>query len=205
MKNTFASTLLWVTGCLMAPGAHAEKADRYKNMFVEAEEFRSDDLNQVMVYTGRVVVTKGTLLMRGYKLELRQDPQGNQFATLTEEAGKKAFFRQKREGLDEFLEAEAQTIEYDGKTDVVKFAQRAEMRRYQGANLSAQLTGELIVYDNKTDVFTGSGKGAASGATGSGRVRIMLAPKNSTGDATGSNPTAVPALRSSTSLSGDKK
>jgi lipopolysaccharide export system protein LptA len=204
MKITFASTLLWFSCCLMAPVAHAEKADRYKNMFIQAEDFRIDELNQVTVFFGPVVLTKGTVVMRGARLELREDPQGNQFGTLTAEPGKKAFFRQKREGVDEFIETEAQTIEYDTKADTVKFVQGVELRRYQGATLSSQLTAELIVYDDKTEVFTGSGKKPGADPASGGRVRIMLTPKNAASAPVG-DASSTPALRPSTSLSGDKK
>lgn len=204
MKITFASTLLWFSCCLMGSVAHAEKADRDKPMFVEMDELRSDDLNQVTVYSGHVVVTKGTQVMRGARLEIRQDSQGYQFGTLTAEPGKKAFFRQKREVADEFIEAQAQTIEYDGKADTFKFVQGAELRRYLGATLSGQLTGELIVYDAKTDVFTGSGKKDSTDPASGGRVRIMLTPKSAASAPVGGESSA-PALRPSTSLSGDKK
>ena len=203
MKITFTTTLLWLSCGLLGVSAHAEKADRYQKMIIEADELRAADLNQVTVYSGRVVVSKGTLLMRGAKLEIRQDPQGNQFVTLTAEAGKKAFFRQKREGVDEFLEAEAQTIEYDGKADTVRFLQDAELRRLAGATLNDQLTGALIVYDNKTDVFTMSGKKTASDPASGGRVRVVLTPKGAATAPAGTE--AAPVLRSSPSLGGDKK
>jgi lipopolysaccharide export system protein LptA len=58
---------------------------------------------------------------------VRQDADGHQSGVMFGAPGKRAFFRQKREGLDEFIEAD--TIEYDGKTDIVRFVKRAEMRR----------------------------------------------------------------------------
>jgi lipopolysaccharide export system protein LptA len=203
MKTPLIPILLGLA-CLMAGSlAQAEKADRNQKMIIEADQLRSDDLNQITVYSGNVVVSKGTLLMRGAKLELREDPQGNQFGTLTAQAGQRAFFRQKREGVNEFLEGEAQTIEYDGKTDVVKFMQNAELRRLQGATLNDQLNGALIVYDNKTDVFTMTGQGAGKPGGQSGRVRVMLTPKNSASAPVGTDP--KPALRATGNLSGDKK
>jgi len=36
---------------------------------------------------------------------VRQDPEGYQYGVATAEPGKRAFYRQKREGLDEFIEA----------------------------------------------------------------------------------------------------
>ncbi|MEI8325572.1 MAG: lipopolysaccharide transport periplasmic protein LptA [Betaproteobacteria bacterium] len=201
MKKTPFSTFLCLV-CLLGGAVRAENADQYQKMIIEADELRSDDLNQVTVYTGRVVVTKGTILMRGSRLEIHEDPQGNQFVTLIAPPGQRAFYRQKREGVDEFFEGEGERIEYDGKADVVKFMERAEMRRYQGATMNDQLTGALMVYDNKTDVFTMTGRGAAGDRTSGGRVRHMLTPKKAA-----SAPTAdVGApLRPSTSLGGDKK
>ena len=76
--------------------ALAEKADRNKPMNVEADALRYDDVNQTSVFTGKVVVSKGSILIRGAKVDVRQDPEGYQFGTITAEPGKLAYFRQKR-------------------------------------------------------------------------------------------------------------
>ena len=60
-------------------------------------------------------------MIRGAQIEVRQDPEGYQFGVVTAEPASPAFFRQKREGLDEYIEGEGETIEYDGKADTVKF------------------------------------------------------------------------------------
>ncbi|HSV46236.1 MAG TPA: lipopolysaccharide transport periplasmic protein LptA [Ramlibacter sp.] len=195
-------TLLLTLAALAAPPVLAEKADRSKPMNVEADALRYDDLKQVSVFTGKVVLTKGTILIRGARVDVRQDPEGYQYGTVTAEAGKLAFFRQKREGLDEFIEGEAETIEYDGKADRVKFIRRAELRRYRGATISDELSGSLITYDNPTDVFTvdGGPAGTVPGSPG-GRVRAVLAPRGGA-----SAPAASPAgLRPTTVLGGDRR
>ncbi|HSN78833.1 MAG TPA: lipopolysaccharide transport periplasmic protein LptA, partial [Rhodoferax sp.] len=89
---------------------HAENADRDKPMNVEADALRYDDAKKVSVFTGKVVLTKGTILIRGEKLEVRQDEQGYQYGVVTAESGKRALFRQKREGVDEIIEGEGETI-----------------------------------------------------------------------------------------------
>ncbi len=192
----------------LAPGlAGAEKADRAKPMNVEADALRYDDLKQTSVFTGRVVLTKGTIVIRGARVDVRQDPEGYQFGTVTAEPGKLAYYRQKREGVDEFIEGEGETIEYDGKADRVKFIKRAELRRYRGATLSDEMTGSLITYDNGTDVFSvDGGAPAASGAPAAtgGRVRAVLSPRP--GASAPAAPAAAPApLRPSTTLEGGKK
>ncbi len=199
---------------LAAAPAQAEKADQTKPMNVEADTLRYDDLNQTSVFTGRVVVTKGTIVIRGARIDVRQDPEGYQYGTVTADPGKRAFFRQKREGVDEFMEGEGETIEYDGKADRVKFIGRAEMRRYRGETLSDETSGAVITYENATDQFSVDGNpGGATPSNPGGRVHATLAPKpgatapGGTASAPAAPSPQAPALarlRSSTSLTGEK-
>jgi lipopolysaccharide export system protein LptA len=202
MKHTATAALLSIALMLSAGGATAEKADKTKPMNIEADALRYDDLRQSSVFTGRVVLTKGTIVIRGARVDVRQDPDGYQFGVVTAEPGKLAFFRQKREGVDEFIEGEGESIEYDGKADRVKFIKHAQLRRFRGASMSDEMVGSLITYDNSTDVFTVDG-GPASPAVG-GRVRAVISPRP---DASAPAPAAAaPAqLRPSTSLGGGKK
>ena len=82
------------------------------------------------MFTGKVVVTKGTIVIRGARVEVRQDPEGYQYGVVTAEPGKLAFFRQKRDGVDEFIEGEARDHRIRRPADRVKFISRAELRRY---------------------------------------------------------------------------
>lgn len=197
MKIRLASLGLALALAVAAGPAVAERADRNKPMNVEADALRYDDLKQTSVFTGNVVVTKGTILIRGARIDVRQDPDGYQYGVVTAAPGKLAFYRQKREGVDEYIEGEGETIEYNGKTDQVKFIKRAEMRRIRGGSLADEVVGSLITYDNTTDVFTVDG-GPASPAIG-GRVRAVLTPKPAaSGPAASGAPPAQ--LRPSTTL-----
>ncbi|MFT3718538.1 lipopolysaccharide transport periplasmic protein LptA [Pseudorhodoferax sp.] len=188
---------------LAAGLAQAERADRDKPMNVEADAMRYDDLKQVNVFTGRVVVTKGTILARGERVEVWKDAQGYQFGTITAAPGQRAFYRQKREGLDEFIEGEGEVIHYDGRADKVTFTRRAIMRRLAKDKLQDEVTGDVIVYNNVTEVFTVDA--ARPGAKDpSGRVRAMLSPQPS---ASSPQPPAQPpaTLRPSTRLGTEKQ
>ncbi|GGH60876.1 lipopolysaccharide export system protein LptA [Comamonas phosphati] len=199
--------------------AQAEKADNAKPMNIEADALRHDELAQTSVFTGNVVMTKGTIVLRGAQLDVRQDAEGYQYGVVKAESGKRAFFRQKRDTEpgqpDEFIEGEGETIEYDGKTDIVKFIRRGEMRRYRGGQLNDEVTGSIIVYNNITDVYTVDGQKTSGGLPSSsvgqgGRVRAVMAPKDGTPGAkpgAASKP-AVPAgepLRQSLTIGGEKK
>lgn len=183
-----APTLVW-----------AEAADRQQPMNIEADSLRHDDARQLSVFSGRVLITKGSIVIRGQQVEVRQDAQGHQYGVVLASEAEPAYFRQKREGVDETIEGEAQRIEYDGKADTVTFSQRAQLRRLRGATLVDQISGALIVYDSRRDLFTvdGSSSKPVSGTLGSGRVRAVLTPKPQEVP----NPAPVP-LRPSASLGG---
>jgi len=194
MKNTLALLPLAFALALGAFPAGAEKADRGKPMNVEADALRYDDLQQTSIFTGKVVVTKGTIVIRGAKMTVRQDPEGYQFGVVTAESGKQAYFRQKRDGVDEFIEGEAEAIEYDGKADKVKFIGRAEMRRLRGATIADETSGSVITYDNTNDQFTvDGGTVAATPSNPGGRVRATLAPRAAASAAPGSASAAAAA------------
>lgn len=159
-----------------SPAAFAEKADKDKPINLEADSAKYDDVKQVMIAEGRVLVTKGTLVLRASRLEQREDPEGNQFMVATTKVGDRVFFRQKREGLDEFMEGEADRIDYDGKADVVRLLGKAVMRRLRGAVLADESTGNLIVFNNTTETLNINGQLATASAP-SQRVRMMLSPK----------------------------
>jgi lipopolysaccharide export system protein LptA len=202
MKISYISVLLVVAFAGAAGPVLAEKADRNKPMNIEADALRYDDVKQVSVFSGHVVLTKGTIQIRGSQIEVRQDPDGYQFGLVTGAPEKLAFFRQKREALDEFMEGEGETIEYDGKADTVKFIKKAQLRRYRGATLGDEITGGVIVYENLTDTFTVDGS-ASKGVAGTrgGRVRAMLTPKPSdAGTANTQAGQASPSLRATTTL-----
>ena len=110
MKNTLISVLVAAGLAGGFTTASAEKADRAKPMNIESDTLRYDDLNQVSIFTGRVVLTKGTIVIRGAQIEVRQDADGYQYGLVTGSPDKRAFFRQKREALDEFIEGEGETI-----------------------------------------------------------------------------------------------
>jgi len=187
--------------------AWAEKADRDKPMNAEADALRYDDLKQTSVFTGNVVITKGTTIVRGARVDVSQDPEGYQQAIAIAAPGKLAFYRKKRDGVDEYIEGEGERIEYDSRADLVKFIKRAVVRRYNGATLVDETTGAVIVYDNNTDVFTVDGGAQNSTAANpTGRIRAMLSPR-AAASAPGSAPApaAPPAtLRPSTTLGNEK-
>lgn len=190
---------------LFATHAWAEKADKNKPLNAEADALRYDDLKQTSVFTGNVVITKGSIVIRGAQVDVRQDADGYQFGTATEKGGKRAFFRQKRDVPDEWIEGEAESILYDSKADTVTFSKNAVLRRYKGSTVNDETTGSQITYDNVTDVFNVTGGAAnATPANPTGRIRTMITPKDAA-NATRSVVAPPAALKQSPAIGGERK
>ena len=153
------------------PQAHAEKADRSKPMNLEADRVTVDDAKQIAVFTGNVVLTQGTMVMRGDKMEVRQDKSGFRQGTMW---GNLAYFRQKRDGVDEVIEGWAERVEYDGRAEKVQMFNRAMLKRGQD-----EVRGSYISYDVNTEFFqVDGGAKSASSKPGDGRVKVVIQPKS---------------------------
>jgi lipopolysaccharide export system protein LptA len=157
---------------LAASDARAEKADRDKPVNLEADRVTIDDAKQTALFEGNVVLTQGTTMIRGDRMEVHQDKEGFKYGTTW---GKLAYFRTKREGFDEYIEGWAERIEYDGRGETMQMFNRAYMKRGQD-----EVRGNYISYDAKTEFYQviGGGTKAATVNNPEGRVRAIIQPKS---------------------------
>ena len=183
MKNPNADSsrtlLIPAIFLLLIPfSALAEKADRDKPINLESDTVTVDDAKRVSVYEGNVVLIQGTLNIRSDKMIVTEDAEGFQHGTAH---GNPAYFRQKREGFDEYIEGWGKRIEYDNRTDKVELFTEARMKKNQD-----EVHGNFISYDGKTELFNviGGGKEAATANNPRGRVRTIMQPKKKSGEAT---------------------
>lgn len=183
---------------LFSMPAWAEKADRDKPMLIEADAMRHDESKLLTIFTGQVVAFKGTMVLRGARMEVQQDKEGQQIAHVWAAPNERVFFRQKREGVDEFTEGEGEMAIYDSQADVVTMIKRAEVRILRGTVLADQINGEKIVFNNTTEVMTVDRPAAGAKATDprDQRVRAVLTPrKTNPATAPVAPSTPIPALR----------
>jgi lipopolysaccharide export system protein LptA len=172
-----------------SPQAFAERADKEKPAVINADHGSGDDLNQTQLYTGNVVLTKGTILLRADQLTTKQDPEGyNLGVAIATQPGKLAYFKQKREGVDE----------YDEKSDAVRLFNRAIVKRLAAGRDADEIRGDRIDYNTRTEVYVAQSNGipvAGSTATKPPRITVILQPKIKPGA-----PTAQPAQAASPGL-----
>ena len=164
--------LLLVLLTMASLNVHADKADKDKPIDLEADNVIVNDAKKTSTYTGNVILTQGTLMIRGDKLVVVEDIHGFQQST---SYGNPTTFKQKMEGKNEYMEGSAQRIEYDGRMDKVKLFTKAWVKR--GEDI---VHGDYIMYDATAEYaeVIGGGSQAATPATPTGRVRAVIQPKN---------------------------
>lgn len=152
--------------CLAAGAATAERGDRDKPINLEADRVTVDDAKQVAVFEGNVRLTQGTLTIRADKVVVREDKDGYQHATAY---GQPAHLRQKRDGVDEWVEGWGERMEYNSKSEQIEFHTQARILRGKD-----EVRGNFISYNSVTEFFQADGAKGGGPAT---RVKAVIQPK----------------------------
>jgi lipopolysaccharide export system protein LptA len=188
-------------GLGIAP-ARAEKADSDKPMTIEADHGLGENVSQVRTLTGNVVLVKGTLIMKAGRAQVTEDPEGYQFVIFWAAPDTLAHFRQKRDGgPDLWMEGEAERIEYNNKTDVVKLFDKAKVTQLDGKRITDEADGPFISYDSRKEVFALENNVSGQSKPGEGRVKMVIQPRNpppATAAKPGTAPAPVPATGTAT-------
>jgi lipopolysaccharide export system protein LptA len=153
----------------------AERADRDKPIHLEADHATVEDYKRkgdfrTSVFTGKVILTQGTLVIRADKVIMKEDLYGYRHATAY---GNLVHFRQKRDGVDEYVEAWGKRVEYDDITDKIELFGKARLKR--GAD---EVEGDYISYDIARDFFQVTGRPLQNNEEQSDRrVRAVIQPR----------------------------
>ncbi len=171
MRSVF---VVFFLGMLYAGSILAERADRDKPVHLESDRAtventgRSDGRDRTSVFIGNVVFTQGTLVIRSDKMVVKEDANGFKNATAY---GNLASFRQKRDGMNEYIEGWSERMEYDSKADKVELFNRARLKR--GPD---EVRGDYISYEATTEFFRVN-NGAKTKTNPDSRVRAIIQPK----------------------------
>ncbi|SFN27949.1 lipopolysaccharide export system protein LptA [Formivibrio citricus] len=161
MFRTKLALALALVCCLESP-AFAEQGDREKPMNIQADNCNYEQKAQRSVCTHNVVVTQGTMTIYADRLVITQDADGNQFA---HGEGKPVRFKQRLDKSTDWLEAESQRFNYDGKKGFLQLFDKAWVRKSQDV-----VHGDHITYDLNTELYQAKSKPG-------GRVNITIVPK----------------------------
>ena len=169
----YASAIFFL-GVLSAGSVQAERADSDKPVHLESDRAtventgRANSKDRTSVFTGNVVFTQGTLVIRSDKMVVNEDANG--FKNMTA-YGNLVSFRQKRDGMNEYIEGWSERMEYDSKADKVELFNRARLKR--GPD---EVRGDYISYEATTEFFRVN-NGAKTKINSDSRVRAIIQPK----------------------------
>lgn len=163
-------TFAWLLGGAMLGAGFAMQApalalsgDKQQPMDVESDTFESDDQSGVTVFKGKVKVTQGTLVIQADTVTLHRGKDGKIARVLGE--GKPAHYRQRRDGKEVDVVAQARELEYLADQD--KMILREDARIVQDRDV---FTSRRIVYDMAKDLVHAGGKQKGD------RVRMTIQP-----------------------------
>lgn len=151
----------------------ADRADRQQVVNMEADTASMDDAKKVLILSGNVKLTQGTMLIRAAKVVVTQDVSGFQKGVAHGAPGKPARFKQKREGREDYVEGEAERIEHDARTEKTEFFGNAKVK--SGGD---EVTGHFIAFDGVTERYVVTGGASSTGETPR-RVHATIQPKSS--------------------------
>jgi lipopolysaccharide export system protein LptA len=169
-----------LTLCLLISlAAHAERADREKPMLLEANRVSIDDAKKIQVLEGDVLITKGTMVLKADRVVITEDQYGFQKGTAYNGKNGLAYFRQKREGKEEYIEGEGERIEYNTNSEILELFHRAWVKN--GEDL---VRGDYIWYDAVSEKYLVTAGDTRGAKAPPGRVRIVIQPKSKDSETT---------------------
>jgi lipopolysaccharide export system protein LptA len=156
-----------IAAWLCIPTSWAESNDRDQPMQIEADQVVMNETAQTSTFTGNVQIVQGTLQIHGDRLVVTQDKLGNKIGKVY---GSVASFRQKREGLDEYVEGYGQRIEYDTLKQTLDLYGQARLKRDQDL-----IRGDHINYNSQSEIFVVNNDKPVNGAPPN-RVKAVIQP-----------------------------
>ncbi len=169
--------------------AIAEKADKQKPMYIEADSISVDDANKVQILTGNVIVTKGTMRLEANSVTITEDEIGYQKGVAIAEKNGLVKFQQKRDNSPDYIKGEAEKITFDSNAEVAEMFGRAWVSVGKD-----EVRGSYIRYDSFNETFDVKAKVAENTANENPtikqqRVRAVIHPRNDANKSENSSPT----------------
>lgn len=165
--------VLLIASLFLCNMAQAEKADRDKPLQIEAQRMSIDDAKKIQILEGEVVLIKGTLILRAERVIITEDQYGFQKSTAFAPKGGLARFRQKREGRDDYIDGEAERIEYNTANEIAELFHRAWVKGGED-----QVKGDYIWYDAISEKYLATAGENRDPKAPPARVRAIIQPKN---------------------------
>jgi len=152
IRSALLARLGYVALCLLFCGApaHAEKADREKNIEFQGDTGGGNAENKTGELVGHVIITQGTMTIQADRVTFKQNADNSVSATAY---GNPVRFREKRDGADDYYEGYAQRIVYDGEKRFIELFDNALLKK-----TGDEIRSNYITYSAATEKFTAEGR-----------------------------------------------
>lgn len=127
-------------------------------------------------FSGKVLLTQGTLQMRANRLEAQQRDDSSVFVLAQGAPTEPVRFEQARDVPGERIAGQAERIEYDSAAETVRFVGGATVRRMRNGQVADEVTGAVIVYSSRSETF--AVEGGQTAPQPGGRVRVIMMPRD---------------------------
>lgn len=158
---------------LMPAWTFALKSDEKQPIRIDADTATADKKNMISIFTGNVVITKGSLIVHADKGVASEDKLGNRTLTLY---GKPVTFVQTADDGQK-IEGQGDRFDYNSKSSLAVLTGRARVKK--GKNV---VIGDVLTYNTKTQVYSASaGLGNGINRHKSGRITVILDQESGAG------------------------
>ena len=174
----FYNSIIPFTLFLSLPGnLLALASDRDQPITLEADTADIDDLKGISIYTGNVILTQGSMVIRSEKLTLYNDKNKDLEKAIAVDHNNLARFKQRPEGKSYDFKAKATTLIYYIKKEKIHLLENAHVEQDDGS-----FSGHKIIYDTKKETVVASSKKDKQGKpiSSGGRVKVIIPPKKKT-------------------------
>jgi len=162
--------LLSLSAALGSVNAWALPTDRDQPVRIQADSAQMDDKNKVATYTGDVIITQGSMMIKGNVVTVTLNQAGD-IDTATS-VGNLAYFEQQQDAAKpDKMQGYAKQIQYQAGRDLIVLTDQAKV-----INAGNTTEGEKIVYNSKTQVAT-AGRGGKDIKTPRQRIDMVIQPK----------------------------
>lgn len=168
-KTIKTNQVLFLTLLSLSTQSFALPTDRDQPIYVAADRASIDDNTGITVYSGKVEISQGSLILKGDRIELYRDSEG--VVDRIRSIGRPAYFEQQPEVDEAITYAEGAEIDYKVEAQLMVITDNAKIKQ-----AGDEFTGAKIQYDmDKAQVE------AYSDSDKNQRVRMVIQPGSKAG------------------------
>ena len=161
--------ILTFLSVLLAVNVFALSDDREQPILIEANKATIDNIKQIAIYKGNVIVTQGSIRINADIVTINYTQKQNIEKVIA--VGKQARFKQLLDNGDE-IKASARQMEYNAIKDMLTLRNKAKLRKLKNGKDIYMSKAPRIIYDTQRAIIE-----ADKGNTKKGRVSVKIQPQ----------------------------